>query len=291
MTITYILLSTLLVSLVSLVGVILLALNTHRVQRILLYLVSFAVGAMLANVFFHLLPEAFEQSPHLELTSALILVGMLGSFVLEKFIHWHHCHNLDCGHTEPIGTMMLVGDAMHNITDGVLIATAFLVSVPVGVATTIAVIFHEVPQEIGDFAVLIHSGFTKVRALLWNLISALTAFIGVFAVLLLDSYASNLEYILLPLIAGNFLYIAGSDLIPTLHKQSNLRKGLLQLCTMIIGVAIIYAVSGGGHAHPGLHDHDDHAEEIHEEHDEHLLEVEGDHDEDSEAVHDERDDH
>lgn len=141
---------------------------------------------------------------------ALVLAGLLLSFVLEKFIHWHHCHKLYCKTAQPLDTIMIVGDGVHNMADGVLIATAYLVDVQLGIAPTIAVILHEIPQEIGDFAVLLHSGFTHKKALIWNFISALTAFVGVALVLTLQSYAHGIEMVLLPLVAGNFLYIAGS---------------------------------------------------------------------------------
>lgn len=249
MTIIYIFISVLIVSSVSLLGVMLLSINKKLLQRMLAFLVSFATGAMLANVFFHLLPEMAESSLDLHDGFALVLVGLLLSFILEKFIHWHHCHKLDCKHTQPLGTMMIIGDGVHNITDGVLIATAYLVDIKLGIATTIAVILHEIPQEIGDFAVLLHSGFTRKKALMWNFISALTAFIGVIVVLALQSYASGIEMVLLPLVAGNFLYIAGSDLIPSLHKQSDTKTAVWQLASMLAGIALIYTVVSGAHAH------------------------------------------
>ncbi|PIR52232.1 ZIP family metal transporter, partial [Candidatus Peregrinibacteria bacterium CG10_big_fil_rev_8_21_14_0_10_49_16] len=151
-TITAIFLSVLVVSFVSLAGVFLLSLHKSFLQKILLYLVSFATGAIFANVFLHILPEMIEESIDVQGSFMLVLVGIILSFVIEKFIHWHHCHNLECAHAEPVGTMMLIGDGVHNMTDGILIATTYLVDMELGVATTIAVILHELPQEIGDFA-------------------------------------------------------------------------------------------------------------------------------------------
>jgi zinc and cadmium transporter len=179
----------------------------------------------------------------------LVLLGILLSFIIEKFVHWHHCHNLGCKHIQPVGTMMIIGDGVHNMIDGVLIATAYLVDIQLGIATTIAVMLHEIPQEIGDFAVLIHSGFSNKRALIWNFISALTAFLGAFFVLLLQQYSAGIETIFLPLVAGNFLYIAGSDLIPSLHKNFTTKSALLQLLCMLVGIGLIYSVVSGAHVH------------------------------------------
>lgn len=270
-TVSYILLSVFGISLASLTGVFLLSLSTKLLKKVMLYLVSFAVGALFANTFLHVLPEVIESSGNLRFSLSLVLGGIILSFILEKFIHWHHCHNLSCHCSEPVGIMMLIGDGMHNVTDGILIATAYLVDIELGIATTIAVILHEIPQEIGDFAVLLHSGFSKGRALLWNFLSALTAFVGAFAVILLNQHLYGIEDILLPLAAGNFLYIAGSDLIPELHKESRFKNALFQLTCMMAGIAIMYALTSD-HGHDASHEdnHDLHAEEIHEDENHHM---------------------
>ncbi|PIR53044.1 hypothetical protein COU76_03250 [Candidatus Peregrinibacteria bacterium CG10_big_fil_rev_8_21_14_0_10_49_10] len=241
-------LSVFLVSLASLTGVFLLSFSTRFLQKVLLYLVSFATGALFANVFLHILPEMTETTGDIHTSFILVLVGIVLSFAIEKFIHWHHCHNLECHHAEPVGTMVLIGDGVHNMTDGILIATTYLVDVQLGIATTIAVILHEIPQEIGDFAVLLHSGFSRSKALLWNFVSALTAFIGAFAVLLLREQIGGLDQMLLPLVAGNFLYIAGSDLIPELHKESVTKNMVFQLITMIAGILLMYSLVLAEHA-------------------------------------------
>lgn len=250
--------SVLLVSLVSLTGVLFLSLNKSFLQKILLYLVSFAVGALFANVFFHLLPEMTETMPDVHTGFALVLLGIVLSFLLEKCIHWHHCHNLDCKHTAPVGIMMLVGDGLHNITDGILIAAAYLVDTQLGIATTIGIILHETPQEIGDFAVLLHSGWSRKKALLANFLSAITAFLGAIAVLVLHEHIHGIEIVLLPIIAGNFLYIAGSDLIPVLHKESSFKNTVFQFLSMIAGIALMYVVFLGGH---DVHNEGNHVEE------------------------------
>lgn len=275
----YSVVSTLLVSIVSLSGIFLLTIRDKVLQKIVLYLVSFAIGSMLANVFFHLLPEAYEVSSSIEKASTLVLVGFLGSFIIEKYIHWHHCHNLHCKHAEPVGIMLLIGDALHNATDGMLIAASYMVSIPVGIATTIAIMLHEIPQEIGDFAVLIHSGYTRAKALLWNLCTALTALIGAIVLVWLHDHVSNIEAILLPIIAGNFLYIAGTDLLPTLQKQTKVKNSIIQLLSIIAGIALVFFLTSGSHSH-AVHGDDAHDEErhdeVHNEHvDEHTLEPVG----------------
>lgn len=266
---TIIFLSVFAVSLASLAGVVLLSFNQSLLKKILLYLVSFAVGALFANTFLHVLPEAVEASTDLRTTFGLVLVGIILSFIIEKFVHWHHCHNLNCKHVEPVGIMMLIGDGIHNITDGILIATTFLVDVELGIATTIAVILHEIPQEIGDFAVLIHSGFSKARALLWNFVSALTAFLGAFLVIVLHEHISGIEVLLLPIVAGNFLYIAGSDLIPELHKESKPLKALTQLLCLLAGIALMYGLTSGEQHH---HVQGSHEDEMHDDQDQHMME-------------------
>ena len=140
--------------------------------------------------------------------------------------------------------MSLFGDGIHNFIDGLAIGASFLVSIPVGVSTTIAILFHEIPDEIGNFAVLLHSGYTKNRALVYNLLSALTAVIGTILALVGQSYFSSLNAVLLPFAAGNLLYIAGSDLIPELHKEEGMKNAVLQLACMILGIAVMYAMLG-----------------------------------------------
>ena len=228
MTLLFIFGSVLLVSAISLVGAFVLV-SREWLQRILLPLVSFAAGGLLGHVFFHILPEVAEDyGDRFATASALIGVGIIFSFIVEKFIRWHHHHDLDC-HTHPVGAIAIIGDAVHNITDGVLIATSYLVDVRLGIFTTIAVIIHEIPQEIGDIAILIYSGYSRTRALFWNFVSALSAFVGAILVLSLNSTLPDIEFYILPIVAGNFLYIAIADLIPELHKQTKVGHSLFQL--------------------------------------------------------------
>jgi len=260
---SYAVLSVLLVSAVSFIGAFIFLLSRRTLDSAIFWLVSFATGAILGNVFFHIFPEIFEHGAG-ENVFLLLLLGVLVSFVIEKFIHWHHCHNLNCherSHT--VGSMVLIGDGVHNITDGMLIGTAYLVDVQLGIATTIAVILHEIPQEIGDFAILLHGGYSKMKALLWNFVSALGALLGVVFILLLHETVEGIELLLLPVVAGNFLYIALADLVPELHRESRLDRAFLQFLFVIAGALLLFWISGSV-AHDEAHGIDDIENEMHD---------------------------
>ena len=232
--------SVLVVSAVSLLGAFILS-GGDTLKRLMKFLVGISTGALLGNVFLHLLPESLEHGESTDRVLALVFAGLLGSFLIETFIHWRHCHDLDCaGHIEPVGPLILAGDAAHNVIDGILIATAYLVDVPLGIATTVAVVLHEIPQELGDFALLVHSGLSRKKALLWNFASALPAFLGVALVMTLTTTAPHIEAALLPLAAGNFLYIAGSDLIPELHKQTRMNGTVMNFAWILVGTGIMW---------------------------------------------------
>lgn len=239
--ITLALISVTIVSLVSLVGVITLSIKIDLLKKILMFLVSFSTGTMFASAFFHLMPEAVAKIGFGFKMSAYLMVGVLFSFVMEKIIHWRHCHNPQHfeEHIHSFAYMNLFGDCIHNFIDGLIIAGAYLVSIPTGVATTMAVIWHEIPQEIGDFGVLLHGGFNKNKAILYNFITALTAVFGTIIVLILGPHYENFINFLLPFAAGNFIYIAGSDLIPELHKETAIKKNLIQFLFLIAGVLMI----------------------------------------------------
>lgn len=235
------------VSLISLIGIALFLMKKNIMERTLLYFVSFSTGALLGDVFLHIMPELAEGDTPLEKALILVLTGIVLSFVLEKMIAWQHCHVMpkdgEIHHHHRVGTMNLVGDAVHNFIDGALIAGSFLVSIPVGIATTVAVALHEIPQEIGDFAILLYSGYEKGRALLFNVLSACAALLGAILVLLASSSLPLIGSVLLPLAAGNFVYIAGADLIPELHKETRLRQALIQLLCMVGGILVMYGLT------------------------------------------------
>lgn len=224
------------VSLVSFVGIFFLSLREELMRKYIFVFISLAVGALLGDAFIHLIPESLEISQNATLTSVLIILGILIFFSLEKFLHWHH-HGEDKEefHVHPVGKLVLFSDGVHNFIDGMIIGASFLVSIPVGIATTVAVILHEIPQEIGDFAVLLHAGYTKMRALWLNFLSAVLAVAGVLVIFILGGEESISTWVL-PIAAGGFIYIAVADLIPELHKTKEVKHSVLQLLVVIIGV-------------------------------------------------------
>ena len=218
-----------------------LALNPVHLKKFLLYMVSFAVGSLLGDAFIHLLPETFEKIGFNMTVSFLILLGMILFFILEKFLRWQHCHiPTSSEHQHPMVALNLIGDAVHNAFDGMIIASSFIVSPSVGFATTLAVIFHEIPQEIGDFGIFVHGGLSVRKALWCNFLSALAAFAGAVAIFLVGSQIQNVSMYILPVTAGGFLYIAGSDLIPELHRHEfHLSVSFGQLVCIILGISIM----------------------------------------------------
>jgi len=245
MPIVYTFLSLTAVSLISLVGIFTLSLNKERLNKLLLYMVSFAVGGLFGDAFLHLLPETFEAIGFNMTTSLLILSGLILFFMLEKFLRWQHCHiPTSHAHHHPVVTLNLVGDAVHNMLDGMIIAASFAASPAIGVATTLAVIFHELPQEIGDFGILVHNGMTTKKALWYNFLSALSAFAGAILFFLIGSQIQDIAIYLLPITAGGFLYIAGSDLIPEIHKHDvHPTQSFGQLMSIILGIAVMAALT------------------------------------------------
>lgn len=237
----YALISVILVSLISLIGIFTLAINEALLRKILLLLVSFAAGALLGDVFIHLLPEAVNEFGFSLEVSLYILLGILVFFVLEKMIQWRHCHTITSkAHMHPVVFMNLMGDGMHNLMDGMIIAGSYIASIQLGIATTIAVVLHEIPQEIGDFGVLVHGGFNRAKALLFNFIFALFSVLGAVIVLAIGSAIENFPIIILPITAGGFIYIAGSDLIPELHKTCvPASKSMAQLIAFVGGMFVM----------------------------------------------------
>jgi len=271
----YALLSVLAISLVSLIGLFGLSLKERALKTSLFALVSLAVGALLGDAFIHLIPEAFADGTNALTISLAIVGGILAFFVIEKVLHWHHHQGIeDVEHgTKPVGKLILISDGFHNFIDGIIIGASYLVSPEVGVATTIAVILHEIPQEIGDFGVLIHAGFSRAKALWYNFLSALFAVAGAVLVFVLGSNIEGIVVFMVPIAAGGFIYIALSDLIPELHNQADksARHAILQFFWIIIGVllmVLLLGVEGESHSHGD----EPHAEEVHEV-DSHLEEA------------------
>jgi zinc and cadmium transporter len=236
------LLSATIISAISLVGVVFLLIQKKRLKKILLLLVGFSAGAMMGGAFLHLIPEAIEESSW-NIVGVAILIGFGVFFIIERILMWHHCHEQEgeCDvHT--FAYTNLIGDGVHNFIDGMVIAVSFSVDFNLGIATSIAIVLHELPQEISDFGVLIYAGFSRLKALLFNLASAALAIVGALVGYFLSGRVENLMSWLLPLAAGGFIYIAASDLIPELHKEKNLKKTILSFILFILGVAFMWGM-------------------------------------------------
>lgn len=240
------LLSVIIVSLVSFIGVISL-MYKKNIERVLLFLVSLSAGTLFGGAFLHLLPEVVAERGFSLTVSLVLLAGVLVFFLLEKFIHWHHCHHharlggevAKHKHPRHIGILNLVGDGLHNFVDGLVIAGSYLVSIPTGIAATIAVVVHEVPQEIADFGVLVYSGMSKARALFFNFLSAAVAIVGAIVGLIVGGASETFIYFILPFAAGGFVYIAGSNLIPELHKEKDLGDSVWHFLAMVLGILLM----------------------------------------------------
>ncbi|MDP3905267.1 MAG: ZIP family metal transporter [Methylococcaceae bacterium] len=247
-------------------AVFLLLPERHR-NTVLPHGISFAIGALLAVAFWGLIPEAFEavEPAQFQALSGTVLAGILGFFVLEKLLIWRHCHFGECeahgdehehdghGHShahataKSAGSLIILGDSMHNFVDGVLIAAAFLTDVKLGIVTSLAVAAHEIPQEVGDFAILLQSGYSRSKALFYNILASLgTVLGGVLAYFSLEDLHNSLPYFL-ALAASSFIYIAVADLIPSLHKKTDMKTSLQQIALIAAGVLLICTMHGIAH--------------------------------------------
>jgi len=232
------------VSALSLVGAVALVLRPSTLERGLLVLISFAAGALLGDAFIHLLPEVAESEGGFDLTASFaVLGGVIVFFVLEKVLHWHHSHYGHGDVVHPVAVTNLVGDGLHNFVDGSIVAGGFLVSTKVGIATAVAVVLHEIPQELGDFGILVRAGVKPRRALALNAMTALMAIAGAVATLLVSSVVEGLERVLIAMTAGAFVYVASTDLLPELHKEPDARKSTLQLAGVLAGVGVMTALA------------------------------------------------
>jgi zinc and cadmium transporter len=229
----------LIVSALSVMGGLVLLFRGEGLRRVLEILVPFAAGALIGEAVIHSIPEVAESPEGFGVTASVAMTaGIIGFFALEKILHWHHAHFPSEEVIHPVAISNLVGDGLHNFVDGGIIAAGFLASWEVGVATVIAVAIHEIPQELGDFAIMLKSGLSARRALLLNFLSALAAVAGAVLTLLVGS-ADSAERILVPFSAGAFLYIANADLLPELHKEFETGKSLLQLVALIGGISVM----------------------------------------------------
>ncbi len=235
-----IILASLAISLCVWVAVLFLYFKKETLHKITLFLVSLSAGALMGGAFLHLLPEAAQEIETSKLY-LIVLAAFIFFFFMEKLLFWRHCHKENCPiHT--FGYMNLVGDSLHNFIDGLVIAGAFLVDIKLGIATTIAIAIHEIPQEIGDFGVLIHAGFNKKRALVVNYLVALTVVLGGVVGYFISFSLNNIIPYLLPFAAGGFIYIAASDLMPELRKENNLKRSISSFAVFILGIALMLLV-------------------------------------------------
>jgi zinc and cadmium transporter len=229
-----ILISTFIVSLISLVGIFTLAIKDKLLEKILFSLIGFSAGALIGGAFLHLLPEALEKTKS-TLVFYYLIFGLVLFFLMERYFYWRHCHDEKCN-IHAFTYLNLIGEGLHNFIDGIAIAVSFLVSFRLGIVTTLAIILHEIPKELGNFAVLIYGGFTKQRALLYNFISALMAMLGAVVGYFIADFAGGFSIFILPLTAGGFIYIAASDLIPEIHKQTDQRRSTAAFIAFLVGI-------------------------------------------------------
>jgi zinc and cadmium transporter len=225
------------VSFIAFIGVLFIGLKEDKLKRLTTILVGFASGTLLGGAFLHLLPESLTPENDQMTVLWYVIVGIVSFFALEKFLYWRHCHEKECP-THTFVYLNLVGDGIHNFIDGMVIAATFMIGFELGLATTLAVIFHEVPQEIGDFGVLVYGGLNKKKALIYNFISAVTAILGALATYFL-AYLRSIEALLVPFAAGGFIYIAATDLMPELHKKSHAGESIVQLFVILLGIGLM----------------------------------------------------
>lgn len=228
-------------SVIALAGSLTLVLSEAALRRILLPLVALAAGTLLGGAMFHMLPEALEAMGNTLAVWTWTLAGFAMFFALEQFLRWHHCHHVSCEHQHrPLTWLVLIADGLHNFAGGLAVAGAFLIDVRVGITAWIAAAAHEIPQELGDFGILVHGGWSRGRALLWNFLSALTFLAGGIV-----AWAASLTFdvaFLLPFAAGNFIYIAAADLIPEVRHEASLRRAAVHFVSFLAGLAVLLLV-------------------------------------------------
>lgn len=226
------------VSGISLIGVLSVFLSDKILQRSLVQLIGFAAGALIGGAFLHLIPHAVKQSRGDEVF-LFVIAGFVLFFVMEKYLYWRHCHDGHCEiHT--FTYLNLIGDGVHNFVDGLVMGASFFVDIGLGIVTTSAIVFHEIPQEIGDFGILIYGGFSKFKALIYNFLSAVTAVFGTLCGYSFSDRTEGFSMLLIPFAAGGFIYIAGCDLIPELHRQADQRKAMPSMLFFMLGLLFMY---------------------------------------------------
>lgn len=236
----YIIIANVVVSLISLIGIFTLALSEKKLDKMLHLFISLSAGALMGGAFLHLLPEAQEKLKDSTSVYLIVLFAFIFFFLVERFLFWRHCHKHGKCDVHTFGYMNLFGESFHNFIDGLVIAASFLTDYKLGIITTLAIIFHEIPQEIGDFGVLLSSGFSRKKALLANFLIATTSILGGITGYFLASHIQNFVSYLLPFTAGGFLYVAACDLIPETRKETNLSKSYSSFGVFLLGILIMY---------------------------------------------------
>lgn len=239
-TLLWITLSGLLMSAIALVGSVTLLLKEATLQRILLPLVAFAAGSLIGGAFLHMIPASLAEDQGGIAVYLWILAGFTLFFALEQFLHWHHCHRAAATCKEPLTYLILIGDGLHNFLGGLAVAGVFLIDIRLGITTWLAAAAHEVPQELGDFGVLLHGGWNKRQALLFNLLSALTFLVGSLLAYVI-SFQIDVTF-LVPFAAGNFLYIGASDLVPEVSKHQDITANIVHFACFVAGLALMLAI-------------------------------------------------
>ncbi len=240
-TLAWIIVSGLAMSLLALVGTISVLAPPATIERFLLPVVGFAAGSLLGGALFHMLPESIEAIGNRLGVYLALVAGFLVFFVLEQFLHWHHCHRADHATHQPLGYLILIADGLHNFIGGLAVGGAFVVDTRVGLVAWLVAAAHEVPQELGDFGVLMHSGWRRRSALAWNFASALTFLVGS---LVAYAIADQVEVaFLLPFAAGNFIYIAAADLLPEIAREESARDKLTTTAAFLAGLSVLLAAT------------------------------------------------
>lgn len=236
-TLTWIIAGGVLMSAIAMVGSVTLVLKPATLDRLLLPLVAFAAGSLIGGAFFHMIPAAVIEIGDILNVGVLVVAGFTVFFLLEQLLHWHHCHRASSDCKQPLTYLILIGDGLHNFLGGLAIAGTFLIDIRLGITSWLAAAAHEVPQELGDFGVLVHGGWSKRRALLFNVLSGLTFLLGGLVSYAL-SFQMNISWVI-PFAAGNFLYIGASDLVPEVNKHHDLRANAVHLLAFVLGLALL----------------------------------------------------
>ncbi|MCM8765901.1 MAG: ZIP family metal transporter [Candidatus Omnitrophica bacterium] len=234
--------ASILVSLIAFIGIFSLLIKERLLQKILLTLVGFSAGGLMGGSFFHLLPEALEETREVNFVFLNLILGFIIFFILERYFRWRHCHKGGKCEIHPFTYLNLLGDGLHNLVDGLVLGGSFFTDLRLGLITTLAIILHEIPQELGDFGILLYGGFSKTKALIFNFFSALSAVLGTGLGFFFSSRISSFSQLLLPVASGGFIYIASCDLIPELHRQPNTRETTLSILFFILGIIVMWGL-------------------------------------------------